>query len=766
MRAITYVELDLSYCSLSYGVAPCTASGGPFCFNTIKTCQDREHYTDQTKTLRFARDTLDLPQGIECIPCVESVSFNPGTLSLGQDLGTRSSLTVTLREFRHSDVGAGGDKYWEDRGYNPYDTGTFWSKFRSRQPYLRGRPLRLIQGRVGQSLEEMETRHFIVESFTGPDADGTYTLIAKDILKSLDSDRSQAPRLSSGFLITDIDAGDTLAQLAPSGIGDAEYPSSGFVAIGGTEICSFTRSGDSLTLVRGQYRTSPVAHDSQDRVQLVLIYDAQTPADIIHDLMVNYGELFNPSWINLPEWELEVNTHLRRLYSAAIPEPTSVSQLISELIEQAALAVWWDDLATQVRLQVLRPIVASSLLTADEYMGGTLQITDQPSTRVSEVWTYYGQINPLRPVSDADNYRSARVDINLQSVSDYGVNSIKKIMSRWIPAFGSQVAIRVNQITLSRFSDPPRKFGLRLLKEFSKTPLLGEGKMLEGRALQTAEGLPLSLPIQITRVTSDPDSWGITAEEANFTQLDNSDLSDRVIILDSQINNINLRSLHDSIYPEPDPLDPPTLKLIINEGVYVWSTNTSRPALNIGSWPSFMEGRISVQCNGIIQGAGGRGGAGKGGDNTTGGTGLPGGTALYTRFPIILDLSGKIRGGGGGGGGGGGDFVGLFGPQINGGGGGGGAGAGQGGPRSWPGEPGNGGSLDAGGLGGENGQVNFGSGSSAGNSAGTGGGPGQSGGTASGIMPGVGGAPGRAVDGWSEIVEGTVTGSYVGALVN
>src|SRR6478752_3875134 len=112
MRSLTYVELDLPYCSLTFGVAPCTATGDVKCFNTLKTCQDRLNFTPEDRTLRFSVDTLDLPQETHSIPCIESMSFTPGTVSLGKDLGTRSSLSVTFRDFKFSDVGVAGDKYW------------------------------------------------------------------------------------------------------------------------------------------------------------------------------------------------------------------------------------------------------------------------------------------------------------------------------------------------------------------------------------------------------------------------------------------------------------------------------------------------------------------------------------------------------------------------------------------------------------------------------------------------------------------------------
>ena len=131
--------------------------------------------------------------------------------------------------------------------------------------YLRGKSIRLIVGYEGQSLAEMETRHFVVESFDGPTPDGSFSIIGKDPLKLLDGDRAQAPMPNNGFLVGDITDTDTTLTLSPTGIGDAEYPASGYLNIGGAEIVQFTRSGETVTIVaRGQLGTTAQAHQAQD----------------------------------------------------------------------------------------------------------------------------------------------------------------------------------------------------------------------------------------------------------------------------------------------------------------------------------------------------------------------------------------------------------------------------------------------------------------------------------------------------------------------
>ena len=452
------------------------------------------------KTWRFCEPTDYFPREIEAIPSIISVDHQAAIISLGKDLGQRASLTVRFRDHRHVMAG------------EPFHQGTFWGKFRARYGQkLRGCPIRLIRGRAGQAVSEMETRHFFVEKVDGPTPDGVYTIEAKDLLKFCDHDRAQAPRLSNGRLAGSIDDDDTTAILSPEGIGDLEYPQSGYVCIAGKEICAFTRSGDVLSLTRGQLGTQAGPHEIGDRVQLVLYYPGDDVADIIADLMINYAGI-PAEYIPINDWKAETSAHLSVIYARAITEPTAVNKLVSELIEQAALAVWWDDLARLVRLQVLRQIATDAqVFDEDQILEGTLQVRDQPEKRISQIWTYYGQRNPTDRGDHEDNYRAALATVDLQRESEYGGPEIRKIMGRWIQTLSA--AERLNQIQISRFRDPPRRFNFSLLQG---TPVLaGGGYRLRWRQNQDIAGnvIEEGAPIQITRVSFEPGVIHIEAEE-------------------------------------------------------------------------------------------------------------------------------------------------------------------------------------------------------------------------------------------------------------
>ena len=610
-KALAFVEIDLGVCSLTYGTSPCTASvpttGARKCFNTFADCQDTDNYAETTVTLRFGQASSYLAEsGIECIPSVKSIDFSPAVLAPGEDLGTRASIRITFTDHPHSDTGPGFDKYRADRSYEGYAQGTFWAKFRARFPFLKGEPLRWRQGFLGDALGDMETRHFVIEGFDGPTPDGTFTIIAKDPLRLLEGKRANAPEASTGSLVAGITNVATSATLTPTGIGNSEYPASGYLNIGGKEIASFTRTGDTLTLTRGQKNTTAVAHDAGERCQLLLSYAAEDPADIIYDLLTTYVPGFDASWINLGDWQDETASFLGRLYTTDIAEPTSVNQLVIELVEQCGLALWWDDLNQKVRLQVLRAISTDAAVLGESlYMKRTFSAEEQLGKRISQVWTFYAQNNPLKGVEERDNYRQAEVTVNLDNEEQWGQPAIKKIFSRWIPYGGGSAALRTNNILLGRYLTPPRRFSLSLFRgSTDDVPVLGQGYLVEGATLQDATGAGEQVPAQCVSIKPGPAVWQSEFEEMRFTSQGEDDPSTHTILISGTTGyELDLRTLHDTLYPAPQHGD--TVNVYVLEGARVGSTSTSTPALDIGDtsdWPTVAGNGTRTSGSAIITG--------------------------------------------------------------------------------------------------------------------------------------------------------------------
>lgn len=888
MKALTFCELDIPVCSLTYSVAPCTAGGNSPadipCHNTNFTCQDLPHYTETTVTLRFSIGADYLPRDIEAIPCILGVEYNPGSVGLDGTLGVRTSINIALRDHKHPDTGPGFDKYYSERSYDPYEQGTIFGKLRARQPYLKGKALRCYYGERGEQLAAMEVRHFVVDSVNGPDESGVFTITAKDILKLLDGELAQYPVMNTGYLSADIDEDDTELTLLPVGIGNLEYPVSGYLNLGGNEIVAFARdisagndantllllhmegvvgqgatnaewvdssshnrsatristptfaafdkfgdtglfapsddglsyadsndwdltsnktidgwfapsilansdrlfshansdtvgyrlmwnadgsldftlnntstlvqltapagtvtvgspsliyyhiaverfgnvwtlyvngvikdqdtvnpsypsitglfrvgtgsggnngiigyvdefrisnvarysgvaftppvlayqaSSDVAGITRAQLNTTASSHQQEDRAQVVGIIAAQSPADIIETLEVDYAGVLQ-SYIPSSDWDAEIATYLGQVYSAVVPEPTSVKQLIEELNESAGLAHWWNDVTQLLELRVIRGVALNAeTFGSSDRLPETLTVRDQPEKQVTRVQVYYGQIDATKGVDDLQNFRGMVETADEDAEANYGYQKIRQIKSRWIPQFGAAIATTLAELILARYVAAPRKFTFTTQRTDSGiVPILGEGYQLSAWFLQDEFGAEVEAPFQVTRLRPDSALIEVEAEEMLLDPVAPSDPNDHTIIIASSVNDFNLKTAHDAIYPAAGPDTVVTCR--INAGAIVGASSSFSFAFDTGSgWDAGAE--IILDIRGGIQGAGGAGGRGtKVTSNASSVTSLipaaagqAGGTALKVRRAISIDGNGTIKAPGGGGGGGG-----------------------------------------------------------------------------------------------------------------
>jgi hypothetical protein len=656
---IQYIEIDVSRCSLVYGNSPCTAvlgvTGTDKCFNCFATCQDQANYDEEIETLRFNEPSDAAPISIDSIPNISGVSLSPAKLDLGKSIGVRATLSVGFKDHRYPDTGVGGDKYLSDRDYDPYQQGTYWGKFRARWPYLEDAPIRWIQGTPDLTLAQMETRHFIIDSYSGPDINGNFSIKAKDALRLADGKKALAPMLSIGKLSADIAAGVTSVTLNPVGVG-ATYATSGQATIGGNEMVSFTRVGDVFTIVRGINNTEDVEHKTDDAFQEALVYAPQDAALILDDLLSTYANV-PASFIPTSSWQAETATYNGSAYSAIIPLPTPVTDLVNEVLEQLVAAMWWNDSTKLLNLRILREVSGTATqYNHDSILEGSINITDQLKKRVSQVWTYYGQINPLEKINETKNYRSTLVTVSSESELNFPSSSVRQIFSRWIPQFGGSIAGIMNDLILSRYALPPRLIGFRLLRDSGVIkPELGGGYKVLTSSIQDATGLDLETDIQAVTVKSDSTYHEITAEEVVYNQIiPPVDANVRTIPISSSTNNFNVLDAWNEVSTvAPSSLSQVTID--VYEGIIVGSESTSLPAFRTGIWP--VGATITINNFGRIQGKGGAGGNGGrlkktlSTDIAPGFDGLIGGDALLIEHDTAVDnLNGKIWSGGGGGG--------------------------------------------------------------------------------------------------------------------
>lgn len=474
---ITIVEIDQDFCTLTYGNSPCAASigttGSYKCYNTLSTCQDSTNYNKGSLTLRFCTQSSNFPKAGETyqyIPIVESVTTNPTELNISngsrdsQPLGKRASVTITMRDIPYNDSLV--DNYIDDRGFDPLERSTFWVKFLARNKYYQNRVLRVRDGYIGETVSSMRTRTYIIDKISGVDSNGRVTITAKDILKLADDKRAVAPAASTGVLSAAITDSATSATLSPSGVGDDEYPSSGKVRIN-DEICSFTRSGDVLTLTRAQNNTVASAHDEDDTVQLCVVYSNASVDDIIYDLLVNYAYI-DSSYINTGDWSSETDTWLAgAIFDTVLTEPTGVTTLIGELTTQAGCFIWWDDVNQEIKFKAVRPVnqdTVTEITEDNNIVAESFRIDRKPEERLSQVWIYYKMIDYTESLETPKNFNTLLIKVDLDKESDdqYGEQRIRIIYSRWLDENNNAEALNVASRLLVTYKDNPEYYTFSL----------------------------------------------------------------------------------------------------------------------------------------------------------------------------------------------------------------------------------------------------------------------------------------------------------------
>lgn len=475
---VQIVEIDIDQCTRTWGVGACTAvlsAADPSkCFNSFQTCPVRSIYNKGVSTLRFVKPTFPIVGG-NYIPALVSVSGREQQVNISgyakevKGLGQRATVDVVFNDFTYSDVLT--DKYWDQRvtgaaqfdgvGYNPKDFGTFWSKFKARNPNYAGRALRVIQAHLESGvLVYDKVRHYVMSEFVGPSDGGNVTIKAQDILHLANNTRAVAPATSRGRLAADIDAVQTTFTLSPSGIG-AEYPAAGRLAIG-SELMTFSRTGDVMTVARGQERTVAASHNVNDVVQMAYRVGRQRADVVIRDLLINYAKI-PASYINVAEWTEEFDTWgAQFILSATITKPTGVIDLLAE-IAQLGITIWWDELAQKIRVKLNRPPSEEPVDISDRNNIISISQTDNEKDRATRIVVNYVQLDPTKELQDSNFTRSfVHVYVDAEHPDFYNAESIKTINTRWLN-HDDETAVRLlTGRLMARYKEAPATYDIVL----------------------------------------------------------------------------------------------------------------------------------------------------------------------------------------------------------------------------------------------------------------------------------------------------------------
>jgi len=352
----------------------------------------------------------------------------------------------------------------------------------------------------------MRTRHYVITEWDGPDINGNVTITAKDILDLADNKKALVPAPSQGKLGSDIDDSSlAVFDLVPAGIG-SEYAASGRASMG-SEIVTYTRSGDTITLTgRGVDGSEASSHDTDDAFQQCYRVESGTIPAVIADLLQNYAGV-SASFLPTTDWNNEASRwipHWR--LTRTIAKPTGVTKVLGEILQLGVL-LWWDDIDQEVKFQVNRPTDLGETVTnvtdAANLIEGTLKNSDLHDKRVSRVLFWHGVRDFTEANNDGSDFKRVvvAIDEDAESADEYNETRVFETYNSWLGSTGDdQVAQAVSIRLRNRYRDPPRQLQFDIDVKDEANLRTASLISLRTRALQDETGNVLPVQAQVSSV--------------------------------------------------------------------------------------------------------------------------------------------------------------------------------------------------------------------------------------------------------------------------
>ena len=486
-----YVRLSLDFCDNVFGSntfpSSCTAdSAAQPCFNTRETCQALDAYRLNSSGKRqyiFTQEMGERLSGIEqyAHPALMSVSSAPTEIVPTKGISLRSNVMIKLRDFVSTDAGA--DDHAASRDYITTDQGTYFEKLLARNPHYVGRTVEVFDGYIaydGSVQAQDGKKKYIIDSmFLDNDV---LTIKCKDPMTLADELKAKVPVPSEFSLKTAVVFGTNDNEILLTTAGSdataeqlqAEYGTSGFVRIN-EEIIAYTRSEGDANMDfhnsnRGEWGTSEASHDAGDTVQKCVAfgqYDGGgtgvTINDVAYELLVTQAgvpaEACNNTTGGVYSWVDEKNNWLSTFrIDTILSEPKEVNKQLSQLGGMVGVNFFYDDLTSQIVMRAETPEIDTTgivRVTDDHIIEDSYKLIQADKDRVSRVYYYYNERNPVEDRDKPKSFKNLYVNIDSDSETafEYGKESNKVIYGWGVK--DTSTATSISQRLLNRFKKTP-----------------------------------------------------------------------------------------------------------------------------------------------------------------------------------------------------------------------------------------------------------------------------------------------------------------------
>jgi hypothetical protein len=427
----TLAVLTLDFCSLTYGVAPCTGAlaAGSECYNTFATCQDRTNFARATKDYRFTSHESPLPFSDGERPYIERLKYLPTEIK--DEITVKGRVTLEMADEPDTDIGI--DPYVATRATVQ---GNFWKKLLARNPNYKGRPIKIYDGFIG-----MTEANFLADGkmFAGivdniQLGKGIVKIEAADLLKELD--QVSIPAKLNIKLASDISAAQTSVTVAGMDMASMDSPT-GYIRVD-DEIIYYgaidTTTGILSSCLRAQFYTEAAAHNQGDKAQPVKYYAADNPFDTMQQILTDAGVAAGD--IDTAAFDAEEAFCADLNVEAVISEPTKASDLYHELVDLLECKTWVSE-SQQITIARNLPNHPTRTYTAlnddANILADSCQVDlNQKSliTRCSIYWDWdlIGDIDDIASF----NRLTVAVDTDAEGVNEYNETAEKIIKTRWL----------------------------------------------------------------------------------------------------------------------------------------------------------------------------------------------------------------------------------------------------------------------------------------------------------------------------------------------
>ncbi len=425
--------ITLDWCSLTYGVAPCTATGasGSECYNTFPTCQARLAFTRTTKDYKLTSHEAPLPFSTGERPYIKKITYLPTEIK--DTITVKGRVTMEMVDEPDTDIGI--DPYVATRASVQ---GTFWKKMLARNPNFKSRPVKIYDGFIGMSEAEFlsDGKLFtgIIDNITL--GKGTVKIESVDILKALDL--VEIPKKLDIKLASDIDGTQTSITLVSDVITSMDSPT-GYIRVDDEII--YYAAIDTVTkiisgCVRAQFGTIADIHSQNTKVQVVKYYAEDNPFDLMLQVLDDGG--ISTADIDMTAFTTEKAFVNDLNILAVISEPTKASVLYYELVDLMGCKTW---VSESLKITIARnlpnhPTRTYTDLTDNIDILDDSGLVDLNQKSLITRCLVYWDIDPIAPEDENSSYNrmTMALDVDAEGVNEYDQIAEKKIMSRWLSA--------------------------------------------------------------------------------------------------------------------------------------------------------------------------------------------------------------------------------------------------------------------------------------------------------------------------------------------